>query len=65
MKSYMCFGCANRIRCLSYGDTCKKYRVQQFVDNILHRVQSFSYSFLTRKIGNAIMDFRKKYTLGW
>ena len=33
------------------------------IDNILSKIQLYSYLLPTCKIGNAIMDFRKKYTL--
>ena len=33
------------------------------LDAVLNRIQLYSYLLPTVKIGNAIMDFRKKYTL--
>lgn len=33
------------------------------LDAVLNRIQLYSYFLTTVKIGNAIMDFRKKYTL--
>jgi len=34
------------------------------IDYILSMIQLYSYKLLTCKIGNALMDFRKRYTLG-
>lgn len=33
------------------------------LDAVLNRIQLYSYLLPTVKIGNAIMDFREKYTL--
>ena len=33
------------------------------IDKILSKIQLYSYLLLTCKIGNAIMDFRKKFTM--
>ena len=33
------------------------------LDAVLNQIQLYSYLLPTVKIGNAIMDFRKKYTL--
>ena len=33
------------------------------LDDVLSRIQLYSYLLPTVKIGNAIMDFREKYTL--
>lgn len=33
------------------------------LDNMLNQIQLYSYLLPTVKIGNAIMDFRKKYTI--
>lgn len=33
------------------------------LDAMLNRIQLYSYLLPTVKIGNAIMDFREKYTL--
>ncbi|WP_158682963.1 hypothetical protein [Dorea sp. Marseille-P4042] len=33
------------------------------LDDVLRRIQLYSYLLPTVKIGNAIMDFREKYTL--
>lgn len=33
------------------------------IDDILSRIQLYSYKLPTVKIGNLIMDFRKKYTI--
>lgn len=33
------------------------------IDYILQKIQLYSYKLPTVKIGNAIMDFREKYTL--
>ena len=32
------------------------------LDAVLNRIQLYSYLLPTAKIGNAIMDFREKYT---
>lgn len=33
------------------------------LDDVLSRIQLYSYLLPTVRIGNAIMDFREKYTL--
>ena len=38
-------------------------RMKKRIDYILQTIQLYSYLLPTKKIGNAIMDFRKKYTL--
>lgn len=35
----------------------------RLIDAVLNRIQLYSYLLPTVKIGNAIMDFREKYTL--
>lgn len=35
----------------------------QKIDDILSKIQLYSYKLPTVKIGNWIMDFREKYTL--
>lgn len=38
-------------------------KMKNKLDAVLSRIQLYSYLLPTVKIGNAIMDFREKYTL--
>lgn len=38
-------------------------KMKNKLDAVLNRIQLYSYLLPTVKIGNAIMDFREKYTL--
>ena len=41
----------------------KRGKLIDKIDCILNKIQLYSYLLPTVKIGNAIMDFREKYTL--
>lgn len=41
-----------------------KKKLIQKIDNALSTIQLYSYLLPTCKIGNNIMDFRNKYTIG-
>lgn len=38
-------------------------KMKNKLDDVLSRIQLYSYLLPTVKIGNSIMDFREKYTL--
>lgn len=38
-------------------------KIREKIDNILNTIQLYSYKLPTCKIGNAIMDFRERFTL--
>lgn len=41
----------------------KEVNMKNKIDYILQRIQLYSYLLPTVKIGNSIMDFRKKYLI--
>lgn len=58
---------------MGVNSTCVKYYQMKdllgkkgdktMLDKILSKIQLYSYLLPTCKIGNAIMDFRKRYTI--
>ena len=45
------------------GHLTRRLNKMRLIDAVLNRIQLYSYLLPTVKIGNAIMDFREKYTL--